>query len=118
MAKSDSVSLKKESPSPKESATEVFGLVRDYAKQETVDPLKGLLTYVKRALPGALLVGLGVIELMIAVLRASQSEGSDIFDGRWSFVPYGITLLVAGVVLLIVKRGLSSKTSPTAGATR
>ena len=118
MAKTDKVDLKKDGPSPKESATEVFGLVRDYAKQETVDPLKGLLGYVKRAFPGALLVGLGVIELMVFVLRLAQSEGSDIFDGRLSFIPYLITLAVATVVLLLAKRGLSSKKSPTAGASR
>lgn len=118
MAKSDSVSLKKDGPSPKESANEVFGLVRDYAKQETIDPLKGLLGFVKRALPGAILVGIGVIELMVFVLRLAQGEGSEVFDGRWSFAPYLITLVVAGLVLLLAKRGMSSKEPPTAGATR
>lgn len=118
MAKSDKVDLSKDGPSPKESATEVFGLVRDYAKQETIDPLKGLLGYVKRALPGAILVGIGVIELMVFVLRLAQSEGSGVFDGRLSFIPYLITLAVATVVLLVAKRGMSSKTSPTAGAPR
>lgn len=118
MAKSDTVNLKKDGPSPKESANEVFGLVRDYAKQETIDPLKGLLGYVKRAFPGALLVAIGVVELMVFVLRLAQSEGSDVFDGRWSFAPYLITLVVAGIVLLLAKRGMSSKASPTAGASR
>lgn len=118
MAKRDTVSLRKSGPSPKESANEVFTLVRDYAKQETVDPLKGLLSFVKWGLVGALLVGIGVVELMVFVLRLAQSEGSDVFDGRWSFAPYLITLVVAGGVLLIAKRGMSSKTSPTAGASR
>ncbi|HEX7132649.1 MAG TPA: hypothetical protein VF228_08740 [Iamia sp.] len=110
--------LKKDGPSPKESANEVFGLVRDYAKQETIDPLKGLLGFVKKALPGAFLVGIGLIELMAFVLRLSQAEGSDVFDGRWSWAPYGITLAVATFVLIWAKRGLSSKKSPTAGASR
>ncbi|HMJ79037.1 MAG TPA: hypothetical protein VK507_23835, partial [Iamia sp.] len=118
VAKSDSVSLKKDGPSPKESASEVFTLVRDYAKQETVDPLKGLLGFVKWGLIGALLVGIGLIELMLAVLRVSQSEGSGVFDGRLSFVPYVITLAVATLVLYWAKRGMSSKKSPTAGASR
>jgi hypothetical protein len=118
VAKSDSVSLKKDGSSPKESANEVFGLVRDYAKQETIDPLKGLLGFVKWGLIGALLVGIGVIELMIVVLRLVQAEASGVFDGRLSFVPYVITLAVATAVLLLAKRGMSSKKSPTAGASR
>lgn len=118
MAKSDSVSLKKDGPSPKESANEVFGLVKDYAKQETIEPLKGLLGFVKWGLIGALLVGLGVIELLVFVLRLAQAEGSGVFDGRLSFVPYLITLVVAGVVLALAKKGMSSKASPTAGASR
>jgi hypothetical protein len=118
VAKSDKVDLKKDGPSPKESANEVFGLVRDYAKQETIDPLKGLLGFVKMALPGAFLVGIGVVELMVFVLRLSQAEGSSAFDGRWSVAPYGITLLVGGIVLALAKRGMSSKKSPTAGASR
>jgi hypothetical protein len=118
VAKSDKVKLDKDGPSAKESATEVFGLVRDYAKQETVDPLKGLLGWVKWGLLGTVLLGIGVIELTTFVLRLAQSEGSDVFDGRLSFIPYLITLAVATVVLLLAKRGMTSKTSPTAGAPR
>jgi hypothetical protein len=118
VAKSDKVDLKKDGPSPKDAAGEVFTLVRDYAKQETVEPLKGLLGFVKWGLIGALLVGIGVIELMVFVLRLAQAEGSSVFDGRWSWAPYGITLVVATLVLLMAKRGMSSKKSPTAGASR
>jgi hypothetical protein len=118
VAKSDKVKLDKDGPSARESATEVFGLVRDYAKQETVDPLKGLLGFVKKGLVGALLLAIGVIELSIFVLRLAQAEGSEVFDGRLSFIPYLITLAVASVVLLWAKGRMTSKTSPTAGAPR
>jgi hypothetical protein len=118
VAKSDKVKLDKDEPSVKESATEVFGLVRDYAKQETVDPLKGLLGFVKRGLVGAVLLALGIVELSIFVLRLAQAEGSDVFDGRLSFIPYLITLAVATAVLLWAKGRMSSKKSPTAGASR
>lgn len=97
-----------EDRSPKESATEVFGLVRDYAKQETVAPLKGLLAYVKWGLVGSLLLAIGITELVIAVLRLVQSEWASVFDGRWSFVPYIVTLVVASIVLLLAKRAISS----------
>lgn len=100
--------------SPKESATEVFGLVKDYAKQETLDPIKGLLTFAKWGLIGSLLVGIGVIELTVAVLRVTQVETDTWLDGRWSFVPYSTTLVLALVVLVFTKRAMSSKKSPTA----
>ncbi len=95
--------------SPKESATEVWGLVRDYAKQETVDPLKGLVSFAKWGLIGSVLVGIGVIELVIVVLRLAQAEGGTVLDSRWSFVPYLITLVVATVVLLLTKRAMSAR---------
>jgi hypothetical protein len=118
VAKSDQVKLDKDGPSAKESATEVFALVRDYAKQETIDPLKGLLGFVKWGLLGTLLLSIGVLELTTFVLRLAQSEGSDVFDGRLSFVPYLITLAVATVALLWARKNMTSKKSPTAGASR
>ncbi|HYI62615.1 MAG TPA: hypothetical protein VEW93_12520 [Acidimicrobiales bacterium] len=100
--------------SPKESATEIWALVRDYAKQETLDPLKGLLAFAKWGLIGSVLVGIGVIELTVAVLRAVQAEGGDAVDGRVSPVPYLVTLVVAGVVLLLTRRAMTSRQDPAA----
>ncbi|WCO69196.1 hypothetical protein PO878_10725 [Iamia majanohamensis] len=99
--------------SPVEGATEVWHLVRDYAKQETVEPLKGLVSYLKWGLIGSLLLAIGITELVVALLRAVQSEGASVFDGRWSFVPYIITLVVATVVLLLAKRAITSGRSET-----
>lgn len=96
-----------EDRSPKESATEVWGLVRDYAKQETLDPLKGLVAYLKWGLVGALLVAIGLVELLLAVLRAVQAEGGDALDGRWSFVPYLVTLVVAGAAVYVSLKAIS-----------
>lgn len=108
MAKVDSATER----GPKETATEVFVLVRDYAKQETVDPLLGLLRYAKWGLVGAVVVGFGAIELMVAVLRLIQTEGDDAMDGRLSFIPYAVTLVLAGVVLLLTRRAMKSKKVP------
>jgi hypothetical protein len=110
----DKVNLSKDGGgSPKEQATEVWSLVRDYAKQETVDPLKRLLGFVKWGLVGAIVLGIGLVELTVALLRALQAEGADVFDGNWSVVPYLATLVVALVVLYLIVRAMTSKTSPT-----
>lgn len=98
--------------SPKDDAVEVFGLVRDYAKQETLDPLKALGNYAKWGLMGAVIVGIGAIELMIAVLRLVQAEGGGAIDGRFSFVPYLVTLVVAVVALVVLRKLMTSKKVP------
>lgn len=95
-----------EDRSAKESATEVWGLVRDYAKQETIDPLKGLVSYLKWGLIGSLLLAIGIVELVIALLRAIQAEGGGTLDGRWSFVPYVVTLVVASIVLVVALKAI------------
>lgn len=110
MAKAQSAERRGER-GPKESATEVWGLVRDYAKQETVDPLKGLVSFLKWGLAGSLLVSIGIIELTIAVLRAVQAEGGGAVDGRLSPIPYLVTLIIVTVVLGLTKRAMSSKKS-------
>ena len=90
-------------PEPKsmpEVATELWALTKDYARQETVDPLKGVGRYVGFGFGGALLLGVGVILLMLAGLRALQTETGTTFEGTWSWVPYVIVLVVALLLVL------------------
>ena len=81
-----------------EVATELWGLTKDYARQETVDPLKGVGRYLAFGSAGALLGGLGVIVLMLAALRALQTETGSTFTGNLSWIPYIIVLVAAGVL--------------------
>jgi Putative Actinobacterial Holin-X, holin superfamily III len=88
-------------PEPKslpEVATDLWGLTRDYARQETVDPIKGVGRYLGYGGGGALLGSIGVILLMLALLRALQTETGTTFQGNWSWAPYMIVLVVAGAV--------------------
>ncbi len=87
-----------ESKSMPEVANELWGLTKDYARQETIDPLKGVGRYLAYGAAGALLGSLGVILLMLSLLRALQTETGDTFDGNWSWAPYMIVLVVAGAV--------------------
>ncbi len=48
---------------------------------------------------GALALGLGVILLMLAGLRALQTETSTTFTGNWSWAPY-LIVVAAGLVLI------------------
>jgi hypothetical protein len=81
-----------------EVASELWGLTKDYARQETVEPLKGVGRYLGYGAGGAILGGLGVILLMLSALRALQTETGDALDGNLSWLPYVIVLVVAGAL--------------------
>jgi hypothetical protein len=82
-----------------EVVSELVDLTKAYAKQETVDPLKGLGRYLGYGLAGALLLSIGVILLILAGLRALQSETGTTFTGNWSWAPYVIVLVGASAVI-------------------
>ncbi len=80
---------------------ELRELLIEYFKQETVVPLKQLGRYVAFGLIGALLLGLGVVFLAVAGLRALQTETDTALTGNWSWAPYAIAvavLLVGGAI--------------------
>jgi hypothetical protein len=79
-------------------AGELYDLVRAYAKQETVEPMKGLARFAAYGVVGSLVIGLGVVLLALGVLRVLQTETGDTFDGGWSWAPYVLTLLLCAVV--------------------
>ena len=88
-----------ESKSIPEVATELWGLTKDYARQETVEPLKGVGRYLGYGAIGALLVAIGVLLLMLSGLRALQTETGDALDGSLSWLPYLIVLVVASALV-------------------
>ena len=71
----------------------------DYAKQETISPLKALGRYLGLGLAGSALVGIGIGFIALGVLRYTQTL--DAFGGDWSgTLPYVFSL--ATLVLAIV----------------
>ena len=82
-----------------DTLSELKDLTVSYAKQETVDPLKGVGRYLAYGVAGSLLLGLGVVLLMLAGLRALQTETGSTFTGNLSWVPY-LIVLVGGAALI------------------
>jgi uncharacterized RDD family membrane protein YckC len=89
-------------------AGELYDLVRAYAKQETIEPIKGLGRFAAFGVAGSILIGIGVVLLALGVLRVLQTETDGTFDDRWSWAPYLITLflcaVVAGLAMLATRR--------------
>ena len=76
---------------------ELKDLVVAYAKQETIEPLKGMGRYVGFGLAGALLMGTGVVlpRDRRCCVRCRSNRGWAV-HGNWSWVPYVIVVVVAG----------------------
>lgn len=90
-------------------ASELWELTVAYAKQETVDPFKGLGRYLSFGVGGSLVFAFGSVLLLVSLLRALQTETGTTFTGNLSWIPYVIVvlaaaLLVAIVMLRVVKR--------------
>jgi hypothetical protein len=89
---------------------EFVDLVVAYAKQETLGPLKGLGKFVGLSLSGSILISIGVPLLLLALLRALQTETGSTFGGNLSWLPYLITLAaalgVAGLAAWRIKKNL------------
>lgn len=78
--------------------SELWQLTVTYLKQETIVPIKSLGRFVAFGFTGAFLLSVACLLLLLGGLRALQTETGDTFQGGWSFGPYLITLVVAGVV--------------------
>jgi predicted anti-sigma-YlaC factor YlaD len=88
---------------------QLWDLVRAYAQQETIEPIKGLGRYAAMGIAGSLLLSIGLVLLLLGGLRALQTETGDTFDESLSFVPYLITLAVGGALAWLVMRGTKKR---------
>jgi hypothetical protein len=82
------------------SITGVVNLVKSYAQQETVGPLKGAGKWLAMGTIGALLLGIGGTLVLLGLLRMIQTEWDSASSGSWSWVPY-LIVFVVNVLLLV-----------------
>lgn len=98
--------------SPKDTFDELRLLVVDYAKQETVDPLKNLGKWVGFGFAGGLSIALGLILLGLGGLRFLQTladDEGDVFNGFFSWAPYLILFAVLAVAIGLIVRAATKK---------
>ncbi len=77
---------------------ELWELSVTYLRQETIVPIKGLARFVAWGVAGSVSLAVGLMFLVMALLRALQTETGTIFTGNLSFIPYVLTTVAAGGV--------------------
>jgi uncharacterized sodium:solute symporter family permease YidK len=81
------------------SIGEVVDFVKAYAKQETLDPLKGAGRWLAYGAAAALTMGLGLMLILLGTLRLVQTEADRLARGSLSWAAYAVTLVVTIVLL-------------------
>ena len=90
-------------------AGELWQLVVAYFKQETIEPLKGLIRFVAVGAGAMFCVGIGSVLVLLAGLRALQTETGDAFDGNWSVLPYVIVFFAALLIAVLAGRAIGAE---------
>ena len=83
------------------SIQEVIDSVKQYALQETVGPIRNAGRWLGFGVGGAFALGLGLSIVLLGVLRLIQTEWDRSAEGSLSWIPYLITLIVAGLIIWI-----------------
>jgi hypothetical protein len=76
-------------------------LVRDYATQETVGPLRGAGRWLGYGAAGALLLGVGLVLVLLGLLRLLQTEWDRAASGSLSWLAYLVILIVCVVAIVV-----------------
>jgi len=86
---------------PVDKVGDLVDSVKQYARQELLEPIRGAIRWVGVGSVAALSLGLALVFFTLAVLRISQDLGGTVLDGSWSFLHYFITLLVVAIVVAV-----------------
>jgi hypothetical protein len=81
------------------SVGEVIDYVKEYARQETVGPLRGAGRWIGYGAAGAAAMGIGLSLLLLGLLRLLQTEWDRSATGRLSWLSYLIVLIVCLLLL-------------------
>ena len=82
---------------PHDQVGDVVDLVKTYAKQETVGPLKGAGRFLGFGVAGAVALGIGGILVLLGLLRLVQTELDRTARGSLSWLAYLIVLVAAAL---------------------
>ena len=90
--------------------SEVIDLVKEYAQQETLGPIKGAGRWLGAGAGGAALLGGGCAFLVLGLLRMIQNEFGKSFQSGWTnLLPYLFALIASVLVMSFAAWRISKK---------
>jgi hypothetical protein len=90
--------------------SDVVDLVKEYAEQESLGPIKGAGRWLGAGAAGAALLGGGCALLVLGLLRMIQNEFGESFSGEWSYLlPYLFALIASVAVMGFAAWRISKK---------
>lgn len=108
----------KEDKSTGEVVSELWGLLKDYGKQETIDPLKSLGRFVGWGSAAALSFGIAGTLFAVAIMRIMQVEGRRWLNGNWSPAVYLVALVVTSLAAYLAISQINKSKSPAETETK
>lgn len=90
-----------------EVVKDLWQLVRDYAKQETIDPFKAIGRFLAFGMAGAVVLSLGVLFAVLAILRGLQTETDEHLTGSLTWVPYVVAFVLSAVIVAVAVRAIT-----------
>ena len=93
----------------KKGVAEVLDLVKAYARQELLEPLRGAPRWLAVGLAGSVALALGLVLLVLSLLRALQTETGTAFSGNLSWVPYLLVVAALLAVLTLLLRQVGNR---------
>ena len=94
---------------PVDQVGDLFDSVKQYARQETLEPIKGAVKWVAVGTLAALCLGLALVFAALGILRLSQDLGGTTLDGSWSFLHYFITLSIVAILVAVTFSRVSQR---------
>ena len=93
-----------------EESSDVVDTIVGYAKQETLEPLKGAGRWVLVGSIAAVFVSIGMVLLLLGALRLLVDVSGNAFGGGWSFVPYMVTFMLGALIVLVTLSRVKKRT--------
>lgn len=89
------------------AAVDLIDQIKQYARQELLDPLRKAPRWLAYGIAGSGLMMIGSVSLVLAVLRGLQTETGSWTQGNLSWLPYAISLVLvlAAIGLLAMRIG-------------